>query len=277
MTDSCLNDRTENLNSTENLSGIDLDANTEIDACANSTNSANEQGLEESNTQNPKHRPIKSFVVRSGRMTQGQQNSWDDFWPKMGLELDTAPKDCRTAFEKQQALVLEIGFGMGASLCDMAKNAPEENFIGIEVHRPGVGALLMKAGEFGLDNLKAFCADANEVLKDCIAEESVRRLQLYFPDPWHKTKHNKRRLVQDAFVQKIRPKLEIGGVFHMATDWETYAKHMMKVMEATEGFKNVSGAGNYAERPEYRPLTKFEVRGQNLGHGVWDLLYERIS
>ena len=235
------------------------------------------EGVVEENAASPKHRPIKSFVVRSGRMTQGQQNSWDDFWPEMGLELSTAPEDCRTAFKAPQPLVLEIGFGMGASLCDMANNAPHENYIGVEVHRPGVGALLMKAGDLELNNLKAFCADANEVLKTCIQDESLARLQLYFPDPWHKTKHNKRRLVQESFVQRIRPKLEIGGVFHMATDWEPYAKHMMRVMEATAGFRNVSGAGNYAARPEYRPLTKFEVRGQKLGHGVWDLLYERVS
>jgi len=231
----------------------------------------------ESTTENPKHRPIKSFVVRSGRMTLGQQKSWDDFWPGMGLELESAPSDCRQAFQTLQPLVLEIGFGMGASLCDMAAQAPEENYLGVEVHRPGVGALLMKAGELGLTNLKAFCADANEVLKTCIVDESLDRIQLYFPDPWHKTKHNKRRLVQEQFVQRIRPKLAIGGVFHMATDWEPYAKHMMKVMEATEGFRNLSGEGEYAERPDYRPLTKFELRGQNLGHGVWDLLYERTS
>jgi tRNA (guanine-N7-)-methyltransferase len=225
----------------------------------------------------PKRKPIRSFVVRSGRMTAGQQRAWDKEWSEMGLALENAPSDCRETFVTEQPLVLEIGFGMGASLCQMADQSPDENYLGIEVHRPGVGALLNRAGELGLKNLRAFCEDANEVLKQCVVDDSVHRLQLYFPDPWHKTKHNKRRLVQPKFVQEVRPKLELGGVFHMATDWEPYARHMMKVMEAAEGYRNVVGPGEYAERPEKRPLTKFEVRGQNLGHGVWDLLYERIS
>jgi len=224
-----------------------------------------------------KMKPIRSFVVRSGRMTAGQQRGWDNNWPAMGLDLSENLSDCTTTFIEAQPTVLEIGFGMGASLCEMAKNEPNKNFIGVEVHRPGVGALLAKAEQMALSNIKAFCEDANEVLKQSVPEQSLSRVQLYFPDPWHKTKHNKRRLVQADFVQSIRPKLEIGGVFHMATDWEPYAKHMMSVMADAEGFKNISGVGEYAERPEYRPLTKFEVRGQNLGHGVWDLLFERVS
>mgnify|MGYP000433413005 FL=1 len=224
-----------------------------------------------------KNRPIRSFVIRSGRMTTGQQNSWDALWPKLGLDLSPSLMDFTQIFGNENPLVLEIGFGMGASLCEMAQQAPHENFVGIEVHRPGVGALLMRADELELSNLKVFCADANELLKQSIADQALNRLQLFFPDPWHKTKHNKRRLVQPQFVQNIRPKLEIGGIFHMATDWEPYAKHMMKVMESAEGFKNVAGDHNYSERPDYRPLTKFEERGKRLGHGVWDLLYERIA
>ncbi len=231
----------------------------------------------ETSQQELKRRPIKSFVIRSGRMTLGQQKGWDECWPKMGLELGQAGSDIRNSFPKQQALVVEIGFGMGGSLAEMASAASDLNFLGIEVHRPGVGALMALAKEQALDNLKVFCADANEVLKEHVADNSIHRLQLYFPDPWHKVRHNKRRLVQPAFVQSIRPKLEIGGVFHMATDWEPYAQHMMEVMESAEGFRNVSGANQYAEHPEYRPFTKFEKRGQNLGHGVWDLLFERVS
>lgn len=226
---------------------------------------------------NLKKRPIRSFVVRSGRMTLGQQRGWEEYWPSMGLELATAPKDARQAFAQSQPLVMEIGFGMGASLSEMAKQAPEENYLGIEVHRPGVGALLSQAGELNLENLRVFCADANEVMAQCLVDESVHRLQLFFPDPWHKTRHNKRRLVQSEFVERIRPKLEIGGVFHMATDWQPYAEHMMEVMEAAPGYENVAGAGQYSERPDNRPLTKFEQRGQRLGHGVWDLLYRRIA
>lgn len=231
----------------------------------------------EQKQQELKRRPIRSFVVRSGRMTLGQQKGWQDGWPKMGLELAEASSDIRDSFDSQQALVVEIGFGMGGSLSEMAVAAPELNFLGIEVHRPGVGALMALALEQKAENLRVFCADANEVFKEHIAENSIHRLQLYFPDPWHKARHNKRRLVQPAFVESIRPKLEIGGVFHMATDWEPYAIHMMEVMEAAEGFKNVSGEGQYAQRPSYRPYTKFEKRGQNLGHGVWDLLFERVS
>jgi len=228
-------------------------------------------------SENPKMKPIRSFVIRGGRMTVGQQKAWDKNWDKVGLELSTASPDCSQFFPESNPVVLEIGFGMGASLCEMAKQTPDKNFIGVEVHRPGVGAILSKASEFELTNLKVFCEDANEVLTQCIPDGSLNRIQLFFPDPWHKTKHNKRRLVQESFVKKIHPKLEIGGVFHMATDWEPYAKQMMKVMESSEGFTNVSGAMNYAQRPNYRPLTKFEARGQNLGHGVWDLLFERVS
>ena len=239
--------------------------------------SANKQNAPKVEMASLKKRPIRSFVVRSGRMTVGQQRGWDEFWPGMGLELATAPSDCREAFPGKQPLVVEIGFGMGASLSEMANNAPQENYLGIEVHRPGVGALLAQAGDLELENLRVFCADANEVLAQNIADNSIARLQLFFPDPWHKARHNKRRLVQPEFVERIRPKLEIGGVFHMATDWEPYAEHMMEVMEAAPGYENVSGAGQFAERPENRPLTKFEKRGQRLGHGVWDLLYRRTK
>ena len=224
-----------------------------------------------------KNRPIRSFVIRGGRMTSGQQNSWDALWPKFGLDLSPTRVNYSEIFDNPNPLVLEIGFGMGRSLAEMAQQAPDENFLGVEVHRPGVGALLMKAEELTLQNLKVYCADANELLEQSIANQALSRLQLFFPDPWHKKKHNKRRLVKDEFVQSIRPKLEIGGIFHMATDWEPYAEQMMAVMETTEGFKNISGKNCYAERPEYRPLTKFEERGQRLGHGVWDLLFERIS
>jgi tRNA (guanine-N7-)-methyltransferase len=238
-----------------------------------------EQLSPESATQEaaPKRKPIRSFVIRSGRMTAGQQKGWQEGWPLMGLELANAPADIRESFIKQQPLIVEIGFGMGASLVEMAQAALEYNFLGIEVHRPGVGALLAQAMELKLDNLKAFCADANEVLKQHVCDQSIRRLQLYFPDPWHKARHNKRRLVQPAFVQDIRAKLEIGGLFHMATDWQPYAEHMMEVMMAAEGFRNLAGDQQYAERPEYRPITKFEKRGERLGHGVWDLLFERIA
>ena len=203
---------------------------------------------------NLKKRPIRSFVVRSGRMTLGQRKGWEDHWETMGLELESAPKDVRESFEQDQPLVVEIGFGMGGSLLEMAQNAPQENYLGIEVHRPGVGALLNMAGETNIENLRVFCADANEVLAHCIPDKSIARLQLYFPDPWHKARHNKRRIVQPAFVENLRSKLAIGGIFHMATDWEPYAEHMMDVMEAAEGYQNIAGDKQYAPRPDNRPF-----------------------
>jgi len=164
---------------------------------------------------------------------------------------------------------------MGKSLVEMATNTPAEDFIGIEVHKPGVGACLALANEANITNLRIFEHDAVEVLKLCLAEQSIDRLQLFFPDPWHKKRHHKRRIVQSDFVQHIRSKLKIGGEFHMATDWEPYAIHMLEVMNDAEGFSNTSATQDYVERPAYRPITKFEVRGQKLGHGVWDIIFKR--
>ena len=222
-------------------------------------------------------RGIKSFVIRSSRMTKRQQQAWNDHWSTMGLTLTGAPLNFVEIFGNDHPVIVEIGFGMGSSLAQMAQQAPEVNFLGIEVHRPGVGALLMLAAEAELKNLKLFCADANEVLSQAIPNDSLRRIQLFFPDPWHKTRHNKRRLVQAEFIQRLRPKLHLGGVLHMATDWQPYAQHMLEVMEVAQGFANLAGPGCFSERPEHRPITKFEARGQNLGHGVWDLLYQRTN
>jgi tRNA (guanine-N7-)-methyltransferase len=168
---------------------------------------------------------------------------------------------------------------MGKSLVEMTAAEPANDFIGIEVHRPGIGACLADAEEAGVENIRVFEHDAVEVLAQSIPDSSLHRLQLYFPDPWHKTRHHKRRIVQLDFAQNLRQKLAIGGTFHMATDWEQYAEHMMEVMTQSEGFENTSpdGANGYIPRPDYRPITKFEVRGQKLGHGVWDLIFKRVS
>ncbi|MFA7554570.1 MAG: tRNA (guanosine(46)-N7)-methyltransferase TrmB [Spongiibacteraceae bacterium] len=223
-----------------------------------------------------RHRSIRSFVLRTGRMTPGQQKAYDKYWPEKGLLLQDGVIDPSSVFGRAAALNLEIGFGMGASLVEMAKAAPEQDFIGIEVHVPGVGKLLHGMEEHGVDNIRVYCDDAVEVLKHCIADQSVDRIQIYFPDPWHKKKHHKRRLIQPAFIQTLRQKLKLGGVIHLATDWEHYAEYMMEVMCAAEGFNNTAGEYCFADRPEYRPITKFEKRGERLGHGVWDLLFERI-
>jgi len=178
-------------------------------------------------------------------------------------------------FGRDADTVLEIGFGMGESLISMAKEAPQKNFIGIEVHRPGVGRLLSRINEEGLDNIRVYCEDAIDVLDKCIPNGSLSTLQLFFPDPWHKKKHHKRRIVQSEFAQKIKAKLAVGGCFHMATDWQNYAEHMMDVMEAAADFSNVAGANVYSPQPPTRPVTKFQRRGEKLGHGVWDLIFTR--
>lgn len=220
-----------------------------------------------------KEKAIRSYVIRGGRITVGQKKAFDSYWPEFGLSLFDGALDIDQSFGRTAPTVLEIGFGMGDSLVAMAEAESDKNFIGIEVHPPGVGCLINNAGKAGLNNLKVYMADAIDVLDDCIADASLDRFQLYFPDPWHKKKHNKRRIVQPAFVEKIKTKLKPGGVIHMATDWEPYAEHMMEVLSAAEGLDNQAGEYCYSPRPDYRPITKFEKRGERLGHGVWDLLF----
>lgn len=222
-------------------------------------------------------RKVQSFVKREGRLTKGQANAIEKCWPHMGLEHADGKLDVAEAFGREAPLVLEIGFGMGQSLVQMAAAESDKDFIGIEVHRPGVGACLMAADEAGISNLRVYEHDGVEVLADCIPDGSIDRVQLFFPDPWHKKRHHKRRIVQPDFVEKLRVKMRIGGVFHLATDWENYAEHMLEVMTQAPGFKNQSSSGDYVPRPEQRPLTKFEQRGHRLGHGVWDLMFERTE
>ncbi|MFJ5409140.1 tRNA (guanosine(46)-N7)-methyltransferase TrmB [Pectobacterium punjabense] len=222
-------------------------------------------------------RRIRSFVRRQGRLTNGQQLALDNYWPVMGVEYQAEQVDFNALFGRDAPVVLEIGFGMGASLVTMAAQHPEQNFLGIEVHLPGVGACLASAQEAGISNLRVMCHDALEVLMKMIPDGSLSMVQLFFPDPWHKARHNKRRIVQVPFAELVQSKLKVGGVFHMATDWEPYAQHMLEVMTSVAGYRNLSDNNEYVVRPESRPLTKFEARGQRLGHGVWDLMFERIK
>lgn len=222
-------------------------------------------------------RRIRSFVRRQGRLTKGQQQALDTLWPVMGVEYQPEPVDLSALFGREAPVTLEIGFGMGASLVTMAQNTPHQNFLGIEVHAPGVGACLAAAKEADVQNLRVMCHDAVEVLEKMIPDNSLRMVQLFFPDPWHKARHNKRRIVQVPFAELVMRKLKLGGVFHMATDWEAYAEHMLEVMNSIDGYRNQSEQQNYVPRPETRPLTKFEQRGQRLGHGVWDLMFERVK
>lgn len=221
--------------------------------------------------ENPYLRKIRSFVRREGRFTVAQQRAMDEMWPRFGIDNDG------TLIECGDPCVLEIGFGNGASLLAMAQQEPLTQFIGIEVHRPGIGNLLQAIALHQVENIRVMCADAVEVLEQRLPDASLDRVQLFFPDPWPKKKHHKRRIVQPEFAQLVRKKLKAGGVFHMATDWQDYAEHMLAVMNAAEGFRNTSPGADYVERPATRPLTKFEQRGQRLGHGVWDLVFEKIN
>ncbi|MBE1276146.1 tRNA (guanosine(46)-N7)-methyltransferase TrmB [Enterovibrio baiacu] len=222
-------------------------------------------------------RRIRSFVRREGRLTKGQEQAMNDCWPTMGIDFEEKQLDWAEVFGNNNPVVLEIGFGMGASLVEMAKNAPEKNFVGIEVHSPGVGACLMAARDAGVTNLRVMCHDAVEVFEHMLPIASLETVQLFFPDPWHKARHHKRRIVQPEFVQMLRDKLKIDGIFHMATDWENYAEHMVEVMDVAPGYKNTATDGSYIPRPDDRPLTKFEARGHRLGHGVWDMKYARTE
>ncbi|MGB4072586.1 tRNA (guanosine(46)-N7)-methyltransferase TrmB [Pseudomonas sp.] len=222
-----------------------------------------------------KHRAIKSFVMRAGRMTEGQQRGLDQGWPKFGLQLEDGLRDFDQVFGRSAPRTFEIGFGMGHSTLEMAAASPEQDFIGVEVHRPGVGALLNGLMTQNLSNMRVYSCDALDVLRNCVADASLDRLLLFFPDPWHKAKHNKRRIVQPAFAELVRQKLKVGGVLHMATDWQPYAEYMLEVMSVAPGYQNLAADGQYVPRPQERPTTKFERRGERLGHGVWDLKFQR--
>lgn len=222
-------------------------------------------------------RRIRSFVRREGRLTQGQQRALDELWPRFGIDHDDKLLDLDTIFGRSAPRVLEIGFGNGASLLKMAQDNPDTDYLGIEVHRPGAGNLLLNIELAGVTNIRVMTDDAVDILKQQIPDASLDLVQLFFPDPWHKKKHHKRRIVQPDFAQLLYKKLKPGGCFHMATDWQHYAEHMLEVMTAAEGFKNLSATNDYVERPESRPLTKFEQRGHRLGHGVWDLMFEKID
>ena len=210
-------------------------------------------------------------------MTEAQRRALTSEWPRFGLERSAGPLDARRAFGRDGPLVMEIGFGMGQSLLAMAATAPETNFLGVEVHRPGVGRLLHGMADQRVENIRIYCDDAVAVLEECLSPGSLDGVQIYFPDPWHKKRHHKRRLIQPEFIALICSRLAPGGFLHLATDWENYAEHMMAVLSAEPRLVNRAGPGRYAPRPEWRPETRFEARGQRLGHGVRDLIFERST
>ncbi|MFN2288331.1 MAG: tRNA (guanosine(46)-N7)-methyltransferase TrmB [Chromatocurvus sp.] len=223
----------------------------------------------------PGRRPIRSFVLRGGRMTDGQRRAFDRDWGRWGLDYSPQPLNLDDLFGPDSPRVLEIGFGMGQSLVEMAAADPQAYYIGIEVHRPGVGSLLHLVSEQGLTNLRVFCHDAVDILRDCIPASALDKVQIFFPDPWHKKRHHKRRLIQRDFVDLVVTRLRAGGTLHLATDWEPYARQMLEILSANPLLQNTSDDGTYVPRPESRPLTRFEQRGTRLGHGVRDLLFTR--
>jgi len=216
---------------------------------------------------------ITSFVRREGRLTSGQRRALTSLWDRYGIDTKLEPLDFDNLFQRHASHIVEIGFGNGESLAAMAQAHPEADFLGIEVHRPGVGHLLICIETLGLSNLRVLCADAVEVLKYQLPDASLDRTQVFFPDPWPKKRHHKRRLIQPDFVELLARKLRPGAYLHLATDWEDYALHMLKVLESACDFVNT--ADNFAPRPAYRPLTKFEQRGLRRGHAVWELIFQR--
>lgn len=218
-------------------------------------------------------RTIRSFVRRAGRTTAGQARAFNTLGPQFLVPYADQPLDLAAAFGRQADTVLEIGFGMGDATAHIAAVMPEKNFLCCEVHEPGVGALLKRIGEQHLTNIRIVAHDAVAVIEHMLAPASLAGAHIFFPDPWHKLRHNKRRLVQAPFVARLATRLAPGGYLHCATDWEPYAEQMLQVLEAEPLLRNT--ADGFAPKPAYRPLTKFENRGRKLGHGVWDLVFER--
>ena len=231
-------------------------------------------------TETPGERRIRSFVLRQGRFTPAQQRAFDALWPRFGIDFMPSPvgghgRDFDAIFGRHAPRVLEIGFGNGEALRFAAQHDRARDYIGIEVHAPGVGRLLNALAEDGSDHVRLYHHDAVEVLTHEIADASLDEIRIYFPDPWHKKRHNKRRLVNPEFAALLARKLRPGGRLHLATDWHDYAEQMWDVLDATPGLANSAGPRGHVARPSWRPQTHFESRGQRLGHGVWDLLYEK--
>ena len=221
-------------------------------------------------------RPLRSFVLRGGRLTEGQKRAMDEYWPRFGIVKGELLLDFKTLFGNDAPVIMEIGFGNGDAIWQMAQARPAENYVGVEVHQPGVGHLLLKMKQHGIANIRIANDDAVEFLRERVPEESLAGVRIYFPDPWPKKRHQKRRLIQSSLIELMASRMCLGALFHLATDWEPYAMHMLEVMRSSDGFVNLSPSGDFCDRPEWRPQTKYERRGESLGHQVRDLLYKRI-
>jgi tRNA (guanine-N7-)-methyltransferase len=222
-------------------------------------------------------RHIRSFVLRAGRMTPAQERALTELWPAYGLQFRNEPLDLAAIFGRPGPRCLEIGFGVGEVIGSLAESHPHIDYLGIEVHRPGVGRLLLRAQQAGLRNVRVVCHDAVEVLRVGITDGSFDEILVFFPDPWHKKRHHKRRLIEPAFIASAAAKLRPGGVLRLATDWQDYAEQMLAVCNAEPQLLTLSTDGAYVARPDFRPPTRFERRGARLGHGVWDLAYTRLA
>ena len=218
---------------------------------------------------------IRSYVLRQGRITAAQRRALADLMPRFGLD-PGEPFDQLRAFGRQAPLSLEVGFGNGDTLVRLAETRTDEDFLGIEVHPPGVGHLLLEMEKRGLSNIRVYWADAVEILEKTLPDRSLDGMLVFFPDPWHKKRHHKRRLVDPDFVQLAARKLKSGGLFHAATDWESYAAQMLAAAQSCSQLQNCSESGGFSPPQAYRPLTKFEERGRRLGHPVWDILFKRV-
>jgi len=220
-------------------------------------------------------RRIRSFVLRAGRTTPAQERALGELWPTYGIDSSAATLDLAGVFGRTAPRCLEIGFGAGEVIGSLAENNPHVDYLGIEVHRAGVGRLLLRAHQGHLNNLRIICDDAVEVLRDRMAQQVFDEVLVFFPDPWHKKRHHKRRLIEPGFVALVADKLRIGGILRLATDWQDYAEQMLAVCNADPSLRSLSTDLTYVARPEFRPATRFERRGERLGHGVWDLAYSR--
>jgi tRNA (guanine-N7-)-methyltransferase len=223
----------------------------------------------------PTMRHIRSFVLRAGRVTIAQERALQELWPAYGVTVHDGPLDLDGLFGRRARRCVEIGFGTGEVIGALAAAHPEGDFLGIEVHRSGVGRLLLQAQAAGISNLRVVCHDAVEVLSDHLADACIDEILIFFPDPWHKKRHHKRRLIDAAFVAELARVLRPGGILRLATDWQPYAAQMLEVCNDSGALKSLSADGGFVERPAFRPPTRFERRGQRLGHGVWDLAYRR--
>jgi tRNA (guanine-N7-)-methyltransferase len=233
------------------------------------------RGKENSNKDSAHRRPVRSYVLRGGRLTEGQKRALDELWPRFGIEDEDSILDLEALFGNQAPVIMEIGFGNGEATWQMASAQPQENFLGVEVHRPGVGRLLLNIEQHGIENIRIACTDGMDFLRQRIPKRSLAGVRIYFPDPWPKKRHHKRRIIQPEFVRLLASRLRSGAVLHLATDWEPYAQHMLAVLECEAGLVNLAGKGNFHSRPEWRPQTKYEKRGERLGHKVNDLLFAR--